>query len=70
LEKYKLHSTEKKEKNNIWESLYLLELLVVKKDCRRANRERRLIAREFFWWLTGRKHELVKVVERVGEEMV
>jgi hypothetical protein len=32
------------------------------------QRERKLIARELFWWLTGRKYELGKVVERGGEK--
>jgi hypothetical protein len=32
------------------------------------QRERRSIARELFWWLTGRKYELWKVVEQGGEE--
>jgi hypothetical protein len=27
------------------------------------------MARELFWWLTGRKYELGRVVERGGEEM-
>jgi hypothetical protein len=30
--------------------------------------ERRLIARELFWWLIGRKYEFGSVVERRGEE--
>jgi hypothetical protein len=30
----------------------------------------RLIGREVFWWLTGRKYELGKVVEKGGEAMV
>jgi hypothetical protein len=33
-----------------------------------GQRERRLIAREFFWQLTGRKYELGRVVERREEE--
>jgi hypothetical protein len=30
--------------------------------------ERRLIARELFWWSTDRKYELGRVIEREGEE--
>jgi hypothetical protein len=36
--KYKLHRTEKEKK--IWESLYLLEVLFVKKDCGKVDREK------------------------------
>jgi hypothetical protein len=31
------------------------------------QRERRLIARELFWWLTGGKYELRKVLEKEGK---
>jgi hypothetical protein len=33
------------------------------------QRESRLRAKELFWWLTGKKYKLGRVVER-GEEMV
>jgi hypothetical protein len=39
--KYKLHRTEKKNFNEkIWKSLYLLEVLVVKEDSERVDREK------------------------------
>jgi hypothetical protein len=34
------------------------------------QRERKLRARELFWWLRDRKYKLGRVVERGGEEMV
>jgi hypothetical protein len=41
INKYKLHRSEQKRIKKIWESLYLLELLIVKKDCGRVGKEKR-----------------------------
>jgi hypothetical protein len=35
-DKYNIHRTEKKKK--IWDSIYLLELLLVREDCGRVDR--------------------------------
>jgi hypothetical protein len=67
--RHKHHKTEEKEKKENLRLPLPIGTIGSERGLWEGRQKERLIGRELFWWLTGRKNELGRVVER-GEEMV